>query len=416
MTDQQAKALLHDWHVWARPEQLPPPGNWRTWLVMAGRGFGKTRTGAEWVRASVKDFKLVNIVGATADDARDIMIEGESGILAVCPNDERPNYLPSKRRLEWPNGARTLVFTADEPERLRGKQHMRLWGDEVGAWRYPESWDQAMFGLRLGADPRALATTTPKPVTIIRDLMTQIATGEVVITRGSSYDNRNNLAPAFFSQIIRRYEGTRLGRQELAGELLEDVEGALWTLSLIDRDRLKTVPDGVSLTRVVVAVDPPGTATGAECGIVVSARGSDKRGYVLADHSRRGTPNEWATAVVAAYDTWKADAVVIEVNQGGEMATNTLKTVRPTLPIRAVHASRGKATRAEPVSALYEQGHVSHVGFFPALEDQMCSWVPGDDSPDRMDALVWAGTDLWVSGPITPTAAPVGIAQRSDWR
>jgi predicted phage terminase large subunit-like protein len=396
LTDRQAKALLHDWKFWARPEQLPPLGNWRTWLVMAGRGFGKTRTGAEWVRESVKEFELVNIVGATADDARDIMIEGESGILAVCPDDERPNYLPSKRRLEWPNGARTLIFTADEPDRLRGKQHMRLWGDEVGAWRYPESWDQAMFGLRLGPDPRCLATTTPKPVMIIRDLIKLIETGEVVVTRGSSYDNRNNLAPAFFSQIIRRYEGTRLGRQELAGELLEDVEGALWTLAMIDLHRATMLPNGVDLTRLVIGIDPSISSTGAETGIVVAGRGSDKRGYVIDDKSRQGSPNEWATAAIAAFDYWKADAVVIEVNQGGEMATNTLKTIRPTLPIVAVHASRGKATRAQPVSALYEQGHVSHVGYFPALEDQMTNWIPGMESPDRMDALVWAMTDLLV--------------------
>lgn len=399
LTDDQARALLHDWAFWARPTQLPPDGPWRIWLVMAGRGFGKTRTGAEWVRKSVRRFRLVNIVGATADDARDIMIEGESGILAVCPADERPAYLPSKRRLEWPNGARTLIFTADEPERLRGKQHERLWCDEIAAWRYGvEAWDQAMFGLRLGADPRCVATTTPKPVSVVRDILKQAAeTDEAVVTRGSSYDNTGNLSPDFFSRIIRKYEGTRLGRQELAGELLEDVEGALWTLALIDQHRVKTVPDGVSLSRVVVAVDPPITSTGAECGIVVVARGSDKRGYVLADRSRRGSPGEWATAAVATYDEFDADAIVIETNQGGEMAVNTIRTIHRTVPIKSVHASRGKATRAEPVSSLYEQGHVSHVGSFPALEDQMCNWVVGEPSPDRMDALVWGATDTVVT-------------------
>lgn len=395
LSDQEAHDLLYDWTVWARPEQLPPPGDWRIWLVMAGRGFGKTRTGAEWVRDSAKRFARVNIVGATADDARDIMIEGESGILAICPDDERPSYLPSKRRLEWPNGARSLIFTADEPERLRGKQHDRLWGDELGAWRYGvEAFDQAMFGLRLGSDPRAVFTTTPKPVTVVRNLIKEVKSGSVALTRGSTYANVDNLAPAFFNQIISRYEGTRLGRQELDGDLLEDVEGALWKLDLIDRFRIAEMPFGVSRIHVVVAVDPPASATGAECGIVVVAIGSDGRGYVLADMSRRGSPNEWANAAVAAYDIFEADAVVIEVNQGGDMATNTLKSVRQTLPIVPVRASRGKVTRAEPVSALYEQGRISHVGNFPALEDQMCTWVPGETSPDRMDGLVWGVTAL----------------------
>lgn len=362
---------------------------------MAGRGFGKTRTGAEWVRDSARRFARVNIVGATADDARDIMIEGESGILAICPDHERPEYLPSKRRLEWPNGSRTLVFTADEPDRLRGKQHDRLWGDELAAWRHgTEAFDQAMFGLRLGADPRAVFTTTPKPVSVVREILKQTESGDAVVTRGTSYANADNLAPAFFGQIIRKYEGTRLGRQELRGELLEDVEGARWTLALIDATRLPAVPDGIDLARIVVAVDPPATSEGAECGIVVAALGGDKRGYVLADRSRRGSPNEWANAAVAAFDDWEADAVVIETNQGGEMATSTLKTVRPRLAVKAVHASRGKATRAEPISALYEQGRVSHVGGFAALEDQMTTWLPGETSPDRMDALVWALTDL----------------------
>lgn len=234
----EAAALEYEWEFWARPSQRPPPGDWRVWLVMAGRGFGKTRVGAEWVRESVRDYPLVNIIGATADDARDIMIEGESGILAVCPPGERPLYVPSKRRLEWPNGARSLIFTADEPERLRGKQHMRIWGDEIAAWRYPEAWDQAMFGLRLGGDPRAVATTTPKPVRLVRDLM---ALRTTAITRGSTYENRGNLAPAFLDQIVAKYEGTRLGRQELNAELLDDVPGALWTRTMIDDLRVAMV-------------------------------------------------------------------------------------------------------------------------------------------------------------------------------
>lgn len=419
LSEHDAHGLLHDWRFWARPDQLPPEGSWRVWLVMAGRGFGKTRIGAEWVRQRVKRFPYTNIVGATADDARDIMIEGESGILAICPDHERPTYLPSKRRLEWPNGARTLVFTADEPERLRGKQHDGLWCDEVAAWRYGgEAWDQAMFGLRLGPDPQAVATTTPKPVTVIRDLLKRTETGEVVVTRGSSYANRDNLAPAFFDQIVRRYEGTRLGRQELGGELLEDVEGALWTLALIDRNRVDKVPPGVDLVVSVVAVDPAASSneSSAETGIVVVARGSDGDGYVLADYSMQGTPNQWGGAAIQAFDDYDADHVTPETNNGGEMVTNTLQTIRPTLPIRPVHASRGKATRAEPISALYEQGRMHHVGTFAALEDQMANWVPGMKSPDRMDALVWGATDVMLSGPdevdqIVYYDAPVAISR-----
>lgn len=364
---------------------------------MAGRGFGKTRTGAEWIRDSSKRFQYVNIVGATADDARDIMIEGESGILAVCPPHERPEYLPSKRRLDWPSGARTLIFTADEPDRLRGKQHERLWCDEVAAWRYgAESWDQAMFGLRLGNDPRCVATTTPKPVSVVRQIMTGETDGTSVVTRGSSRENEINLAPAFFGQIVNRYEGTRLGRQELEGELLEDVEGALWTLDLIDQHRVAVAPN--DLTMVVVGVDPAASNNpdSNETGLVVAARGPDGHGYVLDDRSLRGSPNEWGGAAVQAYRDWHADHVTPETNNGGDMVINTLRTIDSNLPIRPVHASRGKATRAEPIAALYEQGKIHHVGSFSALEDQMATWVPGMLSPDRMDALVWALTDVMI--------------------
>lgn len=398
LSEREAHELLFDWHVWARPQQLPPPGNWRVWLVMAGRGFGKTRTGAEWIRQQVKHCPWTNIIGPTIDDARDIMIEGESGILAICPDDERPRYVASKRRLEWPNGAKSLIFTADEPERLRGKQHGKLWADEIAAWRYRESWDQAMFGLRLGDNPQAVGTTTPRPVGLIRDLIKQAETSEVVITRGSSYANRDNLAPAFFGEIVRKYQGTRLGRQELDGELLNDVEGALWNLGLIDKTRLAKLPEYVELARVVIGVDPPATSTSgsAECGIVAAGLGTDGRGYVLEDLSIRGTPNEWAHRVVYGYDKWRADHVTPETNNGGEMVISTIRTVRDGIPINPVWASRGKQTRAEPVSALYEQERVSHLDTFKELEDQMSTWVPGMPSPDRMDALVWALTDLMI--------------------
>jgi phage terminase large subunit-like protein len=384
-----------------RPKQLPPPGDWRVWLLMAGRGFGKTRTGAEWTCDQARDFALVNIMGPTADDARDVMIEGESGILAVAERRRQPvHYFPSKRRLEWGNGARTLVFTADEPERLRGKQHMRLWGDEVASWRYAAAWDQAMFGLRLGPDPRALATTTPKPVRIVRDLLAQEASGRVAVVRGSTYENRANLAPAFFEQIITRYEGTRLGRQEIGGEYLDDIPGALWTRAMFDDRRL--APD---LRRAVVAVDPAVSAheESDETGIVVAGVGIDGRGYVLADRSCRLSPDGWARRAVGAYAEFKADRIVAEVNNGGDLVEHTLRTVERAVPFKKVHASRGKAIRAEPVAALYEQGKVTHVAPFDDLEDQLCGWTPeSGESPDRLDALVWALTDLLVEA--TPEA------------
>lgn len=361
---------------------------------MGGRGVGKTRTGAEWTITSARDYPLVNLIGATADDARDIMIEGESGILNCAPPDFRPRHLASKRRLDWPNGARSLIFTADEPERLRGKQHMRLWGDEVASWRYYDAYDQAMLGLRLGADPRAMLTTTPKPVKLIRELLAQLPTGRVVKTHGTTYANRANLAPAFFEQIITKYEGTRLGRQELGGEYLDDTPGALWARTMFD-DR-RPAPD---LARVVVAVDPATTSgeDSDETGIVVAGVGVDGRGYVLADRSCRATPDGWARRAVAAYHEFGADRIVYETNQGGDMVTHTLRTVDRAVPLKGVHASRGKRTRAEPVAALYEQGKVTHPAPLDDLEDQLCGWTPeASASPDRLDALVWALTDLLV--------------------
>ena len=375
-----------------RPEQTPPPGDWRIWLFLGGRGVGKTRTGAEWTIASARDFPLVNIIGPTADDARDIMVEGESGILASAPPDFRPRYLTQRRCLNWPNGSRSLIFTADEPERLRGKQHNRLWCDEAASWRYPEAWDQAMLGLRLGRDPRAVVTTTPKPVKLIRDLRAQVASGQAARTHGTTYDNRANLAPAFLEQIITRYEGTRMGRQELMGEYLDDIPGALWQRAMFDQRR--PAPD---LARVVVAIDPAVTSTedSDETGIVVAGLGTDGRGYVLADRSCRVSPDSWARRAVQAYQDFAADRIVVERNNGGEMVEAVLRTVDRHLPITTVVASRGKLTRAEPVAALYEQGRVTHPTPLDALEDQYCSWTADSgDSPDRLDAAVWALTHL----------------------
>ncbi len=372
----------------------PERADWRYWLVMAGRGFGKTRTGAEMVRLWVRDFEMVNIIGATADDARDIMIEGESGILAVCPDGERPEYRPSKRRLEWPNGAKTLIFTADEPERLRGKQHMKLWADELASWRYAEAWDQAQFGLRLGDNPQAVITTTPKPTGVIKELL---AHPHAVVTSGTTYENRANLAEAFYDAIITKYEGTRLGQQELMALILDDVPGALWNRELLDATRLKEYPP---LARVVVAIDPAvSTSEGAsDTGIVVAGKGADGQGYVLEDLTIKASPQGWASQAVKAYYKWEADRIVAEVNNGGDMVEHTVRTVDDRVAFKQIRASRGKHTRAEPVAALYEQHKAHHVGYFADLEDQMCTWLPGDDSPDRMDAAVWALTELMLGG------------------
>lgn len=405
---------LYDWPFWAREGQLPPAGDWRTWLILAGRGFGKTRTGAEWVRASIRDFPLVNLIGATADDARDIMVDGESGILAVCPQWERPVYRKSERVLLWPNGAKSLIFTADEPERLRGKQHMKIWADELAAWRYPgEAWSQAMLGLRLGGNPQAVVTTTPKPVPALRELLKAETTA---VTRGTSYENRANLAPAFFAEIITRYEGTRLGRQELNAELLEDNPDALWQRGpMLEALRVMRAPD---LRRIVVAIDPSVTTTGNEAGIIVAGLGGDGHGYLLEDRSLQGSPDEWARAAVTAYHRNRADRIVAEVNNGGEMVETTLRTVERSIPYKALHASRGKRTRAEPIAALYEQGRVHHVGTFAALEDEYCSWTPGDDSPNRLDAAVWALTELMLpeqEQSKTPAVNPIAISGGSSY-
>jgi phage terminase large subunit-like protein len=403
----EAQALLTQWTFWARPAQLPPEGDWRIWLLLAGRGFGKTRTGAELIRArAVKRIaRRLALVAPTASDARDILVEGESGILAISPPWERPRYEPSKRRLTWPNGAVATLFSADEPERLRGPQHDTAWCDELASWRYPEAWDMLMFGLRLGSDPRVVVTTTPRPTKLIRQL---IVDPTVVVTRGATHENRGNLAPAFLGQIIRKYQGTRLGRQELEAELLEDLPGALWNRGMIEAVRASAHP---VLTRIVVAIDPAATSgAGAdETGIIVAGKDAVGRGWVLADISGRYQPTEWAKTAISAYRAHSADRIVAEVNNGGEMIEATLRMIDPNAAFAAVRASRGKVTRAEPVAALYEQGRVHHLGTFPQLEDQMCAFTRyGKDnigatalgySPDRVDALVWAITDLLVESP-----------------
>ena len=370
--------------------------------MLAGRGFGKTRTLAEWVCEQVL-FGLASriaLVAATAADARDVLVEGESGILAVAPPWFQPLYEPSKRRLTWPNGAIATTYSAEEPERLRGPQHDAAVCDELGSWSRPETWDMLQFGLRLGRKPRCLVATTPRPTKLIRELLAREGR-DVVVTRGSTYENRANLAPGFFDQVIRKYEGTRLGRQELNAELLEDTPGALWSHSIIDAARQAAAPH---LARIVVAIDPASTSgeDADETGIIVVGKDHQSHGYVLADISGRYQPIEWAKIAITAYRTHHADRIVAEVNQGGEMVENTLRMVDPNIPFTSVHASRGKVTRAEPVSALYEQGRMHHVGGFPQLEDQMTNFTSDFDrkaagySPDRVEALVWAATELLI--------------------
>jgi len=396
LTDREAAALLFDWPFWARPDQLAPDGAWRVWLILAGRGFGKTRAGAEWVRALAETGRgrRIALVGETAADARDVMIEGESGLLACCPPWARPRYEPSKRRVSWPNGAVATAFSADDPEQLRGPQFDAAWADEIAKWRYEAAWDNLMLALRLGADPRCVATTTPKPRAWLVRLAADPATA---VTRGATRANAANLAPGFLERILARYAGTRLARQEIDGEFLAEAPGTLWPRALLEAARADpaAVPE---LARIVVAVDPAVTAgpDSDETGIVVAGVDGAGRFWVLEDRSGRMSPDLWARRAAKALRRHRADAVVCEVNQGGDLVAATLRTVDPALPVRAVRATRGKYRRAEPVAALYEQGRVRHAGAFPELEDQMAGFTgaPGDASPDRLDALVWALTDL----------------------
>jgi phage terminase large subunit-like protein len=393
LSEKEAALLLYDWEgLWARDKQLLPDGKWDTWLILAGRGFGKTRTGAETVRVWKDTNPIIHLVGPTASDARDVMVEGESGILNISPPDDRPTYEPSKRRLTWANGAKAIIFSADEPDRLRGPQCFKAWADELAAWRYDDAWDQLQFGLRLGANPQCIVTTTPRPTLLVRDLAKNPNTH---ITKGTTYENKSNLAAKFFTTVISKYEGTRLGRQELNAEILEDIQGALWKMTLLDRNRVSKLPD---LKRIVVAVDPAVTSNkdSDETGIVVAGLGFDNLCYVMEDISGIYSPNVMAGTVIKAYQDFKADRVVAEVNNGGDMIETILRNADKTISYKSVHASRGKVIRAEPVVALYEQGRIKHCGNLSKLETQMTTWNAGEGekSPDRVDALVWAITDL----------------------
>ncbi len=397
------EALLKDWEIWAREDQLPPAGAWRNWLILGGRGAGKTRAGAEWVRGVAlaresfgERARQIAIIGESIADVREVMIEGVSGLLAVHARRERPLWEPSRRRLEWSNGAVAYAFSADDPESLRGPQFDAAWCDELCKWRRAEAaFDMLQFSLRLGSNPRAVITTTPRPVPLLKRLLADPST---VVSRAATKANAFQLAPQFLEQMLARYAGTRIGRQELDGELIEARADSLFPRERIERARVDAHPP---LTRIVVAVDPPASSReGADaCGIVAAGVDDDGKIFVLADESAGGlSPLQWASRAIALYRRVEADRIVVEVNQGGEMARAVLAETDAGVPVSEVRATRGKVLRAEPVAALYEQGRVSHVGTFPLLEDEMADFgadgLSNGRSPDRLDALVWAITSL----------------------
>ncbi|NLR37894.1 terminase family protein [Novosphingobium sp. ERW19] len=400
-----------DWRTWARENQLAPDDDWRVWLVMAGRGFGKTRLGAEWVRgvAETDPEARIALIGSSLHEARSVMVEGESGLLSIGAPWRRPTYESSVRRLTWPNGAQAFLYSAGEPEALRGPQHSHAWCDEIAKWdnmsnRALSTWDNLLMGLRLGSDPRLVATTTPRPVPLVARIVGQRE--DVVVTRGTTFDNAANLPERFIEAMRKTFGGTMLGRQELLGEMIEDLAGALWSRRLIEGGREDVAPP---CTRIVIGVDPPASAHGDACGIVVCGIGDDRIARVLADCSvEQASPERWARAVVNAAQAWSADRVVAEANQGGEMVSAVLRAAQANLPLRLVHASRGKAARAEPVAALYEAGRVRHAGMFARLEDELCGMMPGGEyqgpgrSPDRADACVWALTELMLGQQAEP--------------
>jgi predicted phage terminase large subunit-like protein len=402
----ELRALHYDFELWARDDPLPPEtaqggGAWTVWLMLGGRGAGKTRAGAEWVRRTATAPSdsapaRIALIGETLGSARSVMVEGVSGLLAVHPPGARPLFEPSKRQVIWPGGAVAQLFSAEDPESLRGPQFTHAWCDELAKWRRPdECWAMLQFGLRLGAAPCQMVTTTPRPIKLIKSLL---ADPRCAVSRVATAANEANLAPSFLEAIVGRYRGTRLGRQELDAELLEDRPDTLFPRALIERSRVAAAPE---LGRVVVAVDPPASSGphADACGIVVAGLGQDGRAYVLADRTaERMSPLDWARAAIRAYRRHEADRIVVETNQGGDLVETVIHQVDPTVPVRAVRAMRGKWLRAEPVAALYEQGRVAHVGAFPALEDEMSDFGPdglsGGRSPDRLDALVWALTEL----------------------
>lgn len=419
LDDKERADFDYHWPLFARQSQLAPEGDWRVWLILAGRGFGKTRAGSEWVRATAESNAeaRIAIVSSSLNEARAVMVEGESGIIACFPPEQRPLFEPSLRRLTFANGAQAQLFSAAEPESLRGPQHSHAWCDEVGKWptaheRASRCWDNLLMGLRLGTAPRIAVTTTPRSVPLVRRLLEKEQDGATIVTRGTTYDNSANLPDRFLAAIEDEFGGTQLARQELGGELLTDVEGALWTRRMLEESRVQTAPD--QLRRIVVAVDPPASSNGDACGIIVAALGQDGKAYVLADCSaENASPEKWANQVAMAAEEWKADRVIAEANQGGAMVESVLRAAGANMPVKLVHASRGKVARAEPVTAIYESGRAKHCGQFAKLEDQMCGLKAGGDyvgpgrSPDRADALVWALTELMLGKTVSPRVLTV---------
>lgn len=394
LSDDDAEALEYDWHFWARKNQIAPEGEWLTWLALAGRGFGKTEAGAQWVRSRVNSgARNLAIIAETQKDLEEVMV---ARLLSIHPPAGKPSVRYRPVRVTWPNGAVALGYNGTEPDQLRGPQFDTAWVDELAKYRYArETWDMLQFTMRSGNDPRVFVTTTPRPIPVLREIMADPTT---VITRGSTFDNASNLPAKFLAQLRARYEGTRLGRQELDAEILDDVPGALWTRAMFDDHRKRQTPE---MQRIVVGVDPSGTSgedEGDEIGIIVGGKGVDGRAYIIADRTAQLSPAAWGRRSVEAYHEFKADRIIAERNFGGAMVESVIRTAGRNVPVRLVTASRGKVARAEPVAALYEQGRVSHVGAFPQLEDQMVNFTPdgyvGDRSPDRADALVWVITDL----------------------
>ncbi len=406
LSTEQLERLPYEWDFWARDDQLAPTLiEWVVWLLMGGRGAGKTRTGAEWILLRKRrGYSRMALVAQTPGDVRETMIEGESGILAKSPPWDMPKYEPSKRRLTWPNGARATTFSGANPDQLRGPQHDSIWADELASWKYMrETWNNLMFGLRIGDDPKVVVTTTPKPLSLLRELRDRETT---VVTRVSSYANRGNLNPIFFSEIIAQWEGTRTGQQEIYGELLEEAEGAKWNRRELELWRISKEDAPTEFDRVVIAIDIAVTSTeeSDETGIMAGGRvgsGYDAHLYVLEDGSGRYTPHGWALHALGMYDRLHAQRIVAEANNGGDMIEETLRTVckeqrRMMVPFTKLHASVGKMARSEPIAALTEQGRAHMIGTFNELEDQLCTWEPlsGIKSPDRLDAYVWLGTEL----------------------
>jgi len=406
-------SLRHDWTLWARQNQLPPnescsEAGWRVWLVLAGRGWGKTRTGAEFIRAKVESgaARRIALVGETWADIRDVMIEGDSGILNCSLPWNRPHFESSKRRLTWPCGAQAFAFSAVEPDQLRGPQFDCAWADEIAKWHKPNAWVNLLFSLRLGDNPQIIATTTPRSLKWLKDLSER---HDTVCTFGNTYENALNLPAAFLGEIISRYEGTRVGRQEIHAEFLENVEGALWSRALLEKQTV--VKPREAFDRIIVAIDPSVSAKGLgdETGIIVVGKLKDTA-YVLGDYSLKQSPLNWANKAVEVYHKYQADRVIVEANQGGDLLNQLLQSVDATLPIKPVYATRGKVVRAEPVAALYEQGRVFHVPGLSRLEDQLCSYNGAGKSPDRLDALVWGITHLMLNSPYK-----LGMVKTSGW-